>query len=106
MPEPDAFDPNPVPALMAIQACALSARTGQLTLHMVDDARTKAEELLPRDHAARTAMIRFATGYEELRRDEYGLRKLGEQLQDQLGAALNPDAPTPRRHPYGGGDDD
>ena len=93
-----------VPALMAAQAVAMSARTNQLTLHMVDDARTRAEQLLPRDHPARAAMLTFATMYEQHRRDPEAMRKQGEYLQDALGRALNPDAPTPRRL-YGGDDD-
>lgn len=93
-----------VPALIAIQAVALSARTNQLSLHQVDDARTKAEELLPRDHPARSAMLTFATMWEQYRRDQEQIRKQGEYLQDALGRALNPDAPAPRQI-YGGADD-
>ena len=82
-----------MPALFAAQAVALSARCNQLTMNAVDDMRTKAEELLARDDPARSAIIAFATGYENLHRDPYGLSKLGEILQDALGVALNPDAP-------------
>lgn len=92
-----------VPALMAAQSVALSARTGQLTLHQVDDARTRAEELLPRDHPVRAAILTFATMYEQDRRDAHQIRKQGEYLQDALGRALNPDAPV--RRIYGRDDD-
>lgn len=93
-----------VAALFAAQAAALSARTGTLTLHQVDDARTKAEELLPRDHPVRSAVISFATMWEQYRRDPEQIRKQGEYLQDALGRALNPDTVTPRQI-YGGADD-
>lgn len=83
-------------ALFAAQAVALSARCNQLTVHAVDDMRTKAEELLARDDPLRRAIIAFATGYEVLARDRYGLRKLGEVLQADLETVLNPDAPQPR----------
>lgn len=93
-----------VPALHAALALALSARTGTVTLQQVDDARTRAEELLPRDHPARSAVITFATMWEQHRRDAEQVRKQGEYLQDALGRALNPDAVTPRQI-YGGADD-
>lgn len=94
-----------VPALIAAQAAAMSARTGQLTQQAVDEARIKAEELLPRDHPARAAVITFATMYEQYRRDPEQMRKQGEYLQDALGRALNPDSPDPRRQIYGGLDE-
>lgn len=94
-----------IPALMAAQAVALSARTDQLTGHMVDDMRTKAEELLPRDHPARAAILTFATMYEQHRRDPDQMRAQGRYLQDAIGQSLNPDAATPRRQIYGGMDD-
>jgi phage terminase small subunit len=94
-----------VPALTAALAAAMSARTGQLTQQAVDEARIKAEELLPRDHPARAAVITFATMYEQYRRDAEQMRKQGEYLQDALGRALNPDATAPLRQIYGGIDD-
>jgi hypothetical protein len=93
-----------VPAFMAAQAVALSARTGQLTQHMVDDCRTRAEELLPRDHPVRSAILAFATMYEAHRRDADQMQAQGRYLQDALGQALNPDAVAPRQI-YGGQDD-
>ncbi len=93
-----------VAALFAAQALALSARTGTATSHQVDTARIQAEELLPRDHPARAAVITFATMWEQHRRDPEQIRKQGEYLQDALGRALNPDAVAPRQI-YGGVDD-
>lgn len=85
-------------ALFAAKAIALSARTGSLTMHAVDDARAKAEELLDRDDDLRPAIIRFATQFEQYRRDPYALEKLGEELdraiEDALG--LSPAAPAYR----------
>ncbi len=101
----DTPETNIVPALMAAQAVALSARTDQLTRHMVDDMRTKAEELLPRNHPARPAILTFATMYEQHHRDPGQMQAQGRYLQDAIGQALNPDAPTPRRQIYGGLDD-
>jgi hypothetical protein len=94
-----------IPALSAAFAAALSARTGQLTQQAVDEARIKAEDLLPRDHPARAAVITFATMYEQYRRDPDQMRKQGEYLQDALGRSLNPDATAPLRQIYGGVDD-
>lgn len=85
-----------MPALIAAQAVAMSARTGSLTQHMVDDLRTKAEELLARDDDLRPAILRFATKFEEYRRDAYALTKLGEELEREVSAALNPGRPVPR----------
>lgn len=93
-----------VPALHAALGLALSARTGTITAHQVDAARIQAEELLPRDHPARSAVITFATMWEAHRRDAEQIRKQGEYLQDALGRALNPDAVAPRQI-YGGMDD-
>lgn len=88
-----------VPALVAAQAVALSARTDGLTMHAVDDMRTKAEELLARDDPMRGAMLAFATQYEALRRDPYALRLLGEALERALAEALalGPAPARPRR---------
>jgi hypothetical protein len=80
--------PDRVPALMAAKAVALSARTGSLTLHMVDDMRARAEELLGRDDDLRRAVLTFATMYEVYRRDPDALRKLGEGLDRDIEAAI------------------
>lgn len=81
-----------MPVLVAAQAVGMSARTGSLTQHAVDDLRTRAEELLPRGDDLRSAILSFATRYEELRRDPYALEKLGEELERALHVALNPGA--------------
>lgn len=85
-----------MPALTAALSVAMSARTGSLTQHAVDDLRTKAEELLPRTDDLRFAIISFATRYEQLRRDPVAVKYLGEELQGALGQALNPDSPALR----------
>lgn len=93
-----------IPAYLAAQAVALSARTGCLTLHMVDDMRARAEELLARGDPMRAAILTFATMWEEYRREPEQIRKQGEYLQDALTRALNPEAVPPRQI-YGGYDD-
>lgn len=80
-----------VPALMAAQAVALSARTGTLTQHAVDDMRIRAEELLARDDPMRAAVLTFATQYEAHRRDAYALKVLGEALERDLRVHLSLD---------------
>lgn len=88
-----------MPALFAAQTVAMNAITGSLTLHMVDDLRTKAEELLARDDPLRAAILSFATQYEVHKRDAYAMRKFGETLQAAVATALNPDArPATLRH--------
>lgn len=87
---------NRTPALMAAQAVALSARTRMLTQHAVDDMRTRAEELLDRDDPMRAACLRFATKFEEYRRDLYALEKLGEELERELTSTLSLDGPASR----------
>lgn len=77
-----------VAVLMAAKAVALSARTDGLTAHAVEDMRVRAEELLARDDDLRPACIRFATMFEEYRRDPYALRKLGEELEREIDAAV------------------
>jgi hypothetical protein len=67
-----------------------------ITQHTVDDMRTRAEELLARDDPMRAACLRFATKFEEYRRDPYALEKLGEELERELNEALALDAPTRR----------
>lgn len=79
-----------VPALMAAFAVALSARTNMLTSHAVDQMRTQAEELLPRDHAAYPAIVSFATQYEIYHRDPDALARLGQYLEDSLHQAVGP----------------
>lgn len=87
---------NRTPALMAAQAVALSARTGMLTQHAVDDMRTRAEELLARTDTMRWACIRFATQFEQLRRDPVALAQLGEELERELAEELRIAAPASR----------
>lgn len=77
-----------MPVLVAATAVALSARTNCLTPHAVEDLRIKAEELLDRDDALRPAVIRFATAFEEFRRDPYALQKLGEELARKIEVIL------------------
>jgi hypothetical protein len=87
------------PALMSAFAVAMSARTGMLSPHATEDMRIKAEELMPRDHAAYGAILTFATQYELHRRDAEALKSLGEDLERALRAAIAPAAPdwTQRR---------
>lgn len=88
----EAHQPAPLAASFQAQAVAMSARTNQLTRHAVDDLRTVAEETLPKDDSSggdlRRAILTFATGYEVLRHDAYGLAKLGEQLEEALHRAI------------------
>lgn len=81
------------PALMAAFAVALSARTGQLSDHAVEDMRIRAEELMPRDHPAFMAVTTFATMYELHRRDAQKVADLGDELDACLRRALAPAAP-------------
>lgn len=83
------------PALMAAFAVALSARTRTLTPHAVEDMRIKAEELMPRDHLARPAILAFATQYDLHRRNPERLAELGDELEACLRRAVAP--PTPER---------
>ena len=82
-----------VPALMAAFSVALSARTNMLTAHAVDQMRTQAEELLPRDHAAYPAIVSFATQYEIYHRDPEALARLGQYLEASLTEAVGPRLP-------------
>ncbi len=77
-----------LPALFAAQAVALSARMGEVTLHAVDDLRTKAEELLPKGDPLRQAVLAFATMYEVHRRDKAALAAMGEALDRAVAEAL------------------
>ncbi len=88
-----------MPALTAALAVALSAMTGSLTLHMVDDLRTKAEELLGRADPLRAAILTFATMWESHRHDVAAVFSLGETLQAALAAALAAPAPAPLADP-------
>lgn len=69
-----------VAVMIAAQAVALSARTGTLTLHAVDDMRARAEQFLDWRDDVRLAVMTFATQYEQHRRDPEALRALGEAL--------------------------
>jgi hypothetical protein len=82
-----------LPALMAAFAVAMNARTGQLTQHLVDDMRTKAEELLRRDHPAYPLITAFATQYEIHRRDPGQLEILGDALEHGIRLAVAPAEP-------------
>lgn len=78
--------------IFTAKAVSLSARTGGLTQHAVDDLRTKAEELLERGDTLRLAVLGFATMYEEYRYDAYAMEKMGEELDRAVHVALNPEA--------------
>jgi hypothetical protein len=82
-----------LPALMAAFAVAMNARAGSLTLHMVEDMRIKAEEILRRDHPAYPVIVNFATQYELYRRDPAKLAELGETLDMGVRLAVAPTAP-------------
>ncbi len=82
-----------LPALMAAFAVAMSARTGQLTAHAVEDMRIKAEEVLLRDHPAYPVIVSFATQYEIHRRDPEALAELGRTLELGIRMAVQPVAP-------------
>jgi hypothetical protein len=77
-----------MPVLTAAMSVALSARTDQLTMHAVDDMRTKAEELLAKGDGLRSAIIAFATAYEADRRDKAAMAAHGVALQAALELAL------------------
>lgn len=71
-------------ALMAAHAVSLSARTGSLTQHAVDDMRGRAEQVMERHDPMRAAILSFSTMYEAHRRDPYAVEKLGEALERDL----------------------
>lgn len=79
-----------VPALMAAYAVAMSAKSGQLTEHAVEDMRIKAEEVLLRDHPAYPVIVQFATMYEMERHDPAALAQLGEALELGIRMAVQP----------------
>jgi hypothetical protein len=81
------------PALMAAFAVAMSARTGQLTDHAVEDMRIKAEEVLLRDHPAYPVIMSFATMYEVNRRNPEALTQMGESLEHGIRLAVQPAEP-------------
>jgi hypothetical protein len=85
------------PQVAAIMAAFAVAMTNQLMQQVVDDMRTKAEELLPRDHAAYPVIMAFATQYELHRRDPAQLAELGKTLQMGIRLAL---APAPVKLPF------
>jgi hypothetical protein len=89
-------EPISVDVIFAAKAVAGSARCGQLTMHAVDDLRTKAEELLPRGDDLRAEILTFATQYELHRHDAYAMEKFGEALDRAVHVSLNPDAPQLR----------
>lgn len=70
-----------IPALMSALSVALSARTGGLTAHAVDEMRVKAEELLGRNHPAHPIIMTFCTMYEMQRRDPEAVSALGVDLE-------------------------
>jgi hypothetical protein len=80
-------------ALMAAFAVAMNARTGQLTQHLVDDMREKAEELLRRDHPAYPLIMHFATQYEIHHRDRAQMVILGDALDHGIRLAVAPATP-------------
>lgn len=82
-----------VAALTAALAVAMNARTNQLAQHHVDDMRTKAEELLHRDHHAYPVIMAFATQYELHRRNPEQLAELGKTLEMGIRLAVAPASP-------------
>lgn len=86
-----------MPVLFAAQAISLSARTNVLTRHAVDDMRERAEQLLPEGDELRRAILTFATQYEILHRDTYGLKVLGEALQRDVDVAMGASPPARKR---------
>ncbi len=80
-----------VAALSAAFAVAMNARAGQLTLHLVEDMRIKAEELLSREHPAYPLITAFATQYELHQRDKAKLVELGDQLERGIRMAVAPE---------------
>ena len=83
-----------VPALMAALSVALSARTGGLTAHAVDEMRVKAEELLGRDHPAHPVIMTFCTMYELQRRDPAAVAALGEDLERGINHVVRQPSPA------------
>lgn len=85
-----------MPALFAAQAVAMSARTDGLTLHAVEDMRTKAEELLMRDDPLRAAVLTFASMFEVHHRDKAALADLGVSLELAVAQSIAPVRPELR----------
>ena len=71
----------------------MNARTGSVTLHMVEDMRIKAEEILSRDHPAYPLITAFATQYELHSRNPAMLAQLGDALEYGIRMAVAPPAP-------------
>lgn len=89
-----------VPVLIAAQAAALSARTGGLAGPQVADLLRQAYDLLDPGDDLRQAILSFASRYNDLRRDAYAVRLLGEELEAALRVALNLENPqTGLKHP-------
>ena len=63
---------------------AMGAKTNMLTAHDVDNMRQLADQLMETDDPVRPAIMQFATQYEVLKRDPYGLQKQGEALEWEL----------------------
>lgn len=85
-----------VSVMMAASAVALKAQHGGLTLHDVDDLRTKAEELLAKDDPFRPAVMTFATMYEQNRRNPAALAELGADLWRAVHYITAPPPPATR----------
>jgi hypothetical protein len=73
---------------VAAFAVALKARDNSLTPHDVDTLRAEAEAHLDQGDDLRRAVIHFATHYEDLRRNAFALRILGEALERDVHTAL------------------
>ena len=82
-----------VPVLTAALAVALSARTGRLKEHAVEDMRTRAEQMLQPDDPLRRAVIMFATAWKAERRDRAAVAGLGEELQRSIDRLTRADVP-------------
>lgn len=93
---------NRTPVLMAAYAVALSARTGSLTRHAVDDMRTMAEELLERDDDLRPAVFNFASQYELHSHDPVHVGYLGAALERAVRLASGLDQPRRERRDIDG----
>lgn len=91
-----------VMVMMAASAVALSARSGQVTQHDVEDLRVKAEELLGRDDPMRAPILTFASMFEVHRRDRTALQRLGEDLWRAIGYSTAPAPRLPERRDIDG----
>ena len=91
-----------VTVMMAASAVALSARSGQVTQHDVEDLRVKTEELLGRDDPMRGPILTFASMYEVHRRDREAVRALGEDLWRAIGWGTATASTVPHRRDIDG----